>query len=137
VYDPPGAIPPEFQVLPTDVCVVLSWLVHVTLPPTATVTGLGAKAVVVRSDPPLTIDTGVPLPAPLPGLDGVVGVEYVDPQPEQARSKAAASAMRIVMMASCREEAQHACRVARAEFRDLLTIATWLSYWNSERFRCR
>jgi hypothetical protein len=36
-------------------------LVHVTVPPTATVTGFGAYAVVVSVDDPETIDTGVPV----------------------------------------------------------------------------
>jgi hypothetical protein len=85
---------PEFQVLPVEVCAVLSLLVQVTLPPTPTVTGLGANAVVVCSDAPLTIDTGAPFP-PVDGVVGVVGVEYVDPQPEQISRSAAASAKRI------------------------------------------
>ena len=41
MYFPPGLIAPEFHELPVEVCAVLSLLVHVTLPPTATVTGLG------------------------------------------------------------------------------------------------
>ena len=61
--DPPGAIVPEFHapLLATDVCVTESLLVHVTVPPTATVTGFGAYAVVVSVDDPETIDTGVPV----------------------------------------------------------------------------
>lgn len=41
---PPGAIAPEFHapLLDVEVCAVLSLFVHVTVPPTATVTGLGA-----------------------------------------------------------------------------------------------
>ena len=40
---PPGAIEPEFQAPPfaVDVCDVKSLLVHVTVPPTETVIGLG------------------------------------------------------------------------------------------------
>jgi hypothetical protein len=40
---PPGAIAPEFQtpVFDVDVCVTESVFVHVTLPPTATLMGLG------------------------------------------------------------------------------------------------
>jgi len=77
VYFAPGAIAPEFQPGPVDVCAVESLLVQVTLPPGDTVTGLGAKAVVVRTDAPLTIDTGVPL-APVLGVVGVVGVVGVE-----------------------------------------------------------
>jgi len=48
------------------------------------------------TDAPLTIDTGVPLPV-VGGVGvGVFGVEYEDdPQPEQMKSSAAASAIRI------------------------------------------
>src|SRR5580700_1751161 len=55
---PPGAIGGEFQVPPfaVDVCDVESLLVHVTVPPTETVIGLGLKAVVVIVDAPTTID---------------------------------------------------------------------------------
>ena len=86
---------PEFQAPPSpvDVCVVLSLFVHVTVPPTATLIGLGENAVVVRKDEPLTIETGVP-PPPAAGEgdgegdgagagvgdEGVDG-ESVDPQP--------------------------------------------------------
>jgi hypothetical protein len=88
---PPGLIDPEFHDGPVDVWAVLSLFVQVTLPPTATVTGLGENAVVVSVDAPPTIDTGVPLPPVL----GVVGVdEYDDPQPAQMTSAAAASVKR-------------------------------------------
>jgi len=93
----PGAIEPEFHEPPVDVCVVLSLLVQVTLPPTATVTGLGEYAVVVMLDAPPTIDTGVPLPPPDGGFDGLDGVEYEDPQPEHMIRSAAASARRRAM----------------------------------------
>jgi len=94
---PPGLIVPEFHVLPVEVCAVLSLLVQVTLPPTPTVTGLGANAVVVITDAPPTIETGVPLPPVdgVVGVVGVVGVEYEDPQPEQMTKSAAASARRM------------------------------------------
>jgi hypothetical protein len=61
--DPPGAMLPEFQapLLATELCVTESLLVHVTVPPTATVTGFGEYAVVVSVDDPDTIDTGVPV----------------------------------------------------------------------------
>jgi hypothetical protein len=61
--DPPGAIVPELNapLFATDVCVTESLFVHVTVPPTATVTGFGEYAVVVSVDDPDTIDTGVPV----------------------------------------------------------------------------
>jgi hypothetical protein len=66
----------------------------VTLPPTETVTGLGENAVVVKTDAPPTMDTGVPFP-PVLGVVGDVIDEYEDPQPEQMRRSAAASATRM------------------------------------------
>jgi len=59
--DPPGAIVPEFHapLLATELCATESLFVQVTVPPTATVTGFGAYAVVVSVDDPDTIDTGV------------------------------------------------------------------------------
>jgi hypothetical protein len=78
---PPGAIAPEFHapLLETDVCVTESLFVHVTVPPTLTVTGFGAYAVVVNVDDPDTIDTGVPV---------VVGavVDDEDDEPHAAAS---------------------------------------------------
>jgi hypothetical protein len=76
---PPGAIV-EFHapLLAVDVCAVLSLLVQVTLPPTATVTGFGEYAVLVRKDEPLTIETGVPVP----GVGVVVGADGVDEDPQ-------------------------------------------------------
>jgi hypothetical protein len=49
LYLPPAAMTPEFQapLFAVDVWDVLSLFVHVTLPPTATVMGFGAYAVVV------------------------------------------------------------------------------------------
>ena len=60
--DAPGAMLPEFHDPSSadDVCVVVSLLVQVTVPPAETVTGFGANAFVVLSDEPLVIDTGVP-----------------------------------------------------------------------------
>jgi hypothetical protein len=61
--DPPGAIVPEVHapLLATELCATESLFVHVTVPPTATVTGFGEYAVVVSVDDPDTIDTGVPV----------------------------------------------------------------------------
>ena len=61
--DPPGAIVPDVHapLLATELCATESLFVHVTVPPTATVTGFGEYAVVVSVDDPETIDTGVPV----------------------------------------------------------------------------
>jgi hypothetical protein len=59
---PPGAIVLEDHapLFATDVCATESLFIHVTVPPTATLTGLGAYAVVVNVDDPDTIETDVP-----------------------------------------------------------------------------
>ena len=77
----PGAIVPEFHALlfATELCATESLLVHVTVPPTATVTGFGEYAVVVSVDDPDTIDTGVPVVA------GAVG-DGEDEEPHAAAS---------------------------------------------------
>lgn len=82
VNRPPGEMVPESHapLLPVDVCAVLSLFVQVTLPPTATVVVLGENAVVVSTDAPLTIDTGVPVAPPCTE----VGDEELDPQPDTA-----------------------------------------------------
>src|SRR5580693_8549467 len=74
----PGAITGELQAPPfaVDVCDVESLLVHVTVPPTETVIGLGLKAVVVIVDAPGTIEA-----ATLEPEDGDVG-ELVDGEEE-------------------------------------------------------
>ena len=75
----PGAIFPELND-PSSlvaVCVVTSLLVQVTVPPTATETGLGEYAVVVSVDEPFTIETGVPVVVGV--FDGDDG--ELDPQP--------------------------------------------------------
>jgi hypothetical protein len=58
----PGAIEPEFHAPPSavDVCATLSLFVHVTVPPTGTAIGFGAKAVVVKRLAPRRIETPVP-----------------------------------------------------------------------------
>jgi hypothetical protein len=55
----PAAIEPEFQAPPSavEVCVTVSLFVHVTVPPTETAIGFGAKAVVVNPLAPLGIET--------------------------------------------------------------------------------
>ena len=70
---------PEFQLasLAVAVWVVLSLFIQVTLPPTPTMMGFGAYAVVVNTDAPLTMVTGVP-PPPGAGVEGVDGVEGED-----------------------------------------------------------
>jgi hypothetical protein len=74
----PGAIEPEFHEpsSPVDVCVVVSLLVHVTVPPALITTGFGAYAVVVLNSAPLTTETGVPeLLLLSPPVDGPVGAD--------------------------------------------------------------
>src|SRR5579872_424816 len=87
---PPGGIEPEFQVPPVDVCVVASLLVHVTVPPTDTEIGLGAKAVVVIVDAPETIDTAAPGPD---GVGEVIDGDEDDEQPKDNPSNRVASAI--------------------------------------------
>jgi hypothetical protein len=86
----PGAIGPEFQAPPfaVDVCAVESLLVHVTVPPTATVIGLGVKAVVVNVDAPVTIDAATPEPEGDGTGEGVDGDDELHPteKPSRARS---------------------------------------------------
>ena len=110
----PGAIEPEFQapLLAVVVCVVVSLLVQVMLPPTDTVIGFGAKALVVKVDAPLTIDTGVP-DAPDEGVVGVglAGVEYDEPHPDKTIETSTAAAIRVCIAASLwRLAPQGACR---------------------------
>jgi hypothetical protein len=75
---PPGAIVPEFHapLLATELCATESLFVHVTVPPTPTVTGFGAYAVVVSVDDPDTIDTDVPVT-----VGAVVDGEDEEPHP--------------------------------------------------------
>ena len=96
---PPGAIEPEFHapLFAVLVCAVLSSFVHVTLPPTATVMGFGAYAVVVNVVAPVTIDTGDPDVFGVgEGPDG----DEDDPQPIDTHTTAAASARRNLMPVS-------------------------------------
>ena len=62
---PPGAMVPEFQAPPSAVavCGTESALVQATVAPTATVSGLGAKALVVRDDAPAPMLTPAPMVA--------------------------------------------------------------------------
>jgi hypothetical protein len=73
----PGPITPESHAPPlaVDVCEVLSLLVHVTVPPTGTVMGFGANAVVVSTDAPLTMETDDPPPSPPGAGEGAAGDE--------------------------------------------------------------
>jgi hypothetical protein len=76
---PPGAIVPDVHapVFEMEVCAVESLFVHVTVPPTLTVTGFGEYAVVVNVDDPDTIDTDVP--------DGVAGDVDGDEEPHAVK----------------------------------------------------
>jgi len=88
---PPALIGPESNrpVFDVEVCVMVSLFRHVTLPPTATVTGFGEYAFVVSPAEFMTIDTVVP--------DGLgVGDEGDDePQPNERPSVSAAKSIRI------------------------------------------
>jgi hypothetical protein len=57
--DPPGAIEPvaKLPLSAVELCVDVSLLVHVTVVPTATFSGFGENAVVVRLRAPLTMVT--------------------------------------------------------------------------------
>jgi hypothetical protein len=96
---PPAPMFPEFHapLLAVEVCVVLSLFVQVTVPPTATVTGFGANAVVVRTEAPCTIDAGVPAVVAGGSDVGADGDEYA-PQPNDAARSAAANAIRTFMV---------------------------------------
>ena|SRR5260221_4921709 len=136
---PPGAIAPEFQAPPTDVCVMESLLVHVTLPPTETVTGFGAKAVVVIVAAPETMDTAVPEPD-----DASVGeVMYVDDeQPTEIASSRVASTIRRRMVTSLSrvhqgkgDAIQEARVFSRRRSRNALEAEEQTGYESRFRFR--
>jgi hypothetical protein len=96
---PPGAIGGEFQVPPfaVDVCDVESLLVHVTVPPAETVTGLGLKAVVVIVDAPMTIDAATLAPE----VDIVVeGVDGEDELQATEKPNRATSAIRMLIQST-------------------------------------
>src|ERR1700685_1379587 len=94
---PPGGITGEFQAPPfaVDVCEMESWLVHVTVPPTETVIGLGLKAVVVIVDAPGTIDAATLEPEDVGIGEAVDGEE--EPQAIEKPSSSATGAIRKVM----------------------------------------
>jgi hypothetical protein len=109
---PPGAIAPEFQALlfATDVCVTESLFIHVTVPPTPTVIGLGEYALVVSVDDPDTIETAVP---------EVVG-EVVDGDDELHAAERVntkmASAIRTIMTTSGMDRPQSRCPIRNTRF---------------------
>ena len=88
----PGAIVAESNAPPfaVDVCAVLSLFIHVTVPPTDTVTGFGEYAVVVRLDEPLTIETRVPV-----GVGVGVGVDGEFEEPPHAQQASATAGVNI------------------------------------------
>jgi hypothetical protein len=98
----PGAIAPEFHapLFAVDVCAVLSLFVQVTVPPAATVTASGANASVVRVDAPLTIETVIPEPVGDGDVDGDIGDEgdEEEPQPNDAPRSAVATTIRRFMV---------------------------------------
>jgi len=92
---------PEFHVplSAVDVWAVTSLLTQTTVPPTATLSGLGAYAVVVNADAPATIETVAPCGVG-PGAGGVgkdangdgvgeTGTDVEPPHPDDATSSAA------------------------------------------------
>jgi hypothetical protein len=93
---PPGAITGELQAPPfaVDVCEIESLLVHVTVPPTGTIIGLGLKAVVVIAAAFATIDAATPEPEGDVVDEGVDGEE--EPHANEEPSNAATSAIRKV-----------------------------------------
>jgi hypothetical protein len=87
---PPGAIDPEFHVPPfaVEVWATTSLLIQVTVPPTATVMGLGEYAVDVRVAEPATIEA---LTLDPDGAGVGVGVDGEDePQATDAASSSVA-----------------------------------------------
>jgi hypothetical protein len=104
---PPGAMAPEVHAPPfaTEVCVTESLFVHVTVPPTATVAGLGENAVVVSVDDPDTIETGVPVV-----LGEVVDGDDELHAEERVNTKIA-SAIRTNMTTSCVDRPQSRCPI--------------------------
>jgi len=127
VNDPPGAIPPESQPAPSDVdvCVIVSVLDHVTLPPTFTATGFGEYALAPLVEAFTVIDTeldGVGVGVGV-GVGAGVGVgvgagELDDPHPAANAITATASThpkyLTICSSSMCHGEGQVACR-GRAE----------------------
>jgi hypothetical protein len=110
---PPGAIGPELHWPPSavDVCVLVSLLVQDTVPPTATTTGLGAYAVVVSVEEPLTIDAAtVELDDDVVG-DGVAGVDC--PQASDEARISPTTAIRNLMATTSRRRASQTRRPPR------------------------
>lgn len=121
----PGAIT-ECHALPSavEVCVMLSLLIHVTEFPTASLRGLGEKAVVVKADAPITIDTEVPGavgPAGVKGSIGVgdaVGKEVAPPQPDEASiARTANVAGILIVMDAASRRGPFGTRPKPAEFK--------------------
>jgi hypothetical protein len=100
----------EFQAPPSavDVCATVSLFVHVTVPPTETLIGFGANAVVVKLLAPLGIETAAPAAGDGVGdgvgdgagdgvADGLDGDE-VDPQPTNSASRNVVPMIRKTVM---------------------------------------
>jgi hypothetical protein len=108
---PPGAMLPESHtaVSDVDVCVIVSLLTHVIVPPRAIATGLGLYAVVVSVRELATIETVVAGAGDGEG-DGVVGDEL----PLQAAVVATAKANSTARMDMGRSAPYTRCRDANA-----------------------
>jgi hypothetical protein len=78
LYFSPGGIEPELHtpVVDVAVCVRVSLLVHVTVPPTDTVIGFGEYALVVNVVAPMTIDACAPVAG---GVAGEAGDDEDEP----------------------------------------------------------
>jgi hypothetical protein len=109
---PPGAIVPELHapVFDTEVCATESLFIHMTLPPTATVTGLGEYAVVVNVDEPGTIETAVPVV-----VGEVVDGDDDDPHAVESVNAQMMSAIRRIMASSASIARKVAARSARRD----------------------
>jgi len=111
----PGAMRPESQLLLVDVCVVLSLLCHVTVVPTATLTGFGENADVVMVDAPLTIVTVVPFAGV--GVGVVVMGVLLFAQPASMRIRVSNPNSRLGISRSLQSGgAQRRCRMAIRHF---------------------
>jgi len=133
---------PEFQPpsLAVAVWVVLSLFVQVTLPPIPTVMGLGANAVAVKIEAPLTMETGVP-PALGDGDEGVVVDEDELPQAVRNSINPVTENKRTIMWASQADRRLAVILPNRAPARnvglldDWLLELDWFSYANAQGFR--
>ncbi len=133
---------PEFQPpsVAVAVWVVLSLFVQVTLPPRPTVMGLGANAVAVKIEAPLTMETGVP-PALGDGDEGVVVDEDELPHAVRNRINPVTDNKRTIMWASQADRRPAVILPNRAPGGNVRLLDDWalelgrFSYANAQAFR--